>query len=71
MAQDFFNSIHSKTSGLVFVEELDDQVFGFGGDGDVVSLWVWEVDLLFSDQEIHAMLVSVEERRKADNHLEN
>ena len=36
-----------------------------------MSLWIWEVDWRLSNEEIHTMLVSIEEWWDSNNHLKN
>ena len=69
--QDLVDAVRPESLRSILVQQFDDQVLGLGADGDTVAHGVGETHGALTDQEVHPMLVPMEERRDADNHLED
>ena len=69
--QDFLDTVGSEALRAVLVEQLHNEVLRLGRDRDSVAHWVWEAHWTLPDQEVHSVLVPVEERRNSDNHFED
>ena len=71
MRQYLINTVRAQTLRSILVQELDDEVLGFGTDRDAMTHRVWEAHRALTDQEVHPVLVAMEEGRNADDHLED
>jgi len=71
VCQDLVNAIGTKTLRSVLVEELHDEILRLGRHSDSVADGVREAHRALSDQEVHSVLVSVEEGWDTHDHLKN
>ena len=63
--------VSSSTNSLIFlfVQELGDEVLGIWRDVDLVLLWNWEGHAGLLDEEVHSMLIFVEEWWDTNEHF--
>ena len=69
--QDFIDAVASKSRLAVLVKKFNDEVLSLGWDRDAMTDGIREAHRALSDEEVHSMLVSVEEGWDSDDHLEN
>jgi len=71
MLQDIWDSAFGSYSlTFVFLEHFENQVFGVGGDMDVVPFFTWEVDSVCFNVFKHNLLIFIIERWDSNNHFE-
>ena len=71
VAEDFIHTVSTEPCFTVLIKKLYNQVLSIRGDCDFVAHWVREIHWSFPDEEVHSVLVAVEERRNTNNHLVN
>ena len=71
MCQNLIDAISTETLGAVLVKQLNNQVLSFWADRDAMAHWVGEAHGTLTNQEIHSVLVTVEEWWDANDHLED
>jgi len=69
--EDLFDAVGSESLSAVLVEELHNEVLGFVGHVDLVADGVGEVHGALLNEEVHSVLVTMEEGRNTDDHLVN
>ena len=71
VAKDLIHTVCTQSCFAILVKKLDDQILSIWGDRDFVAHRVREIHWSFPDEEVHSVLIAVEEWRNTNNHFVN